>query len=151
MTTVVDALLEQNLSPQWHGFLCALAAEFEAQLNHEELRQLMFRIGGRFAAAHALPPCESTDDLRHSLNARWAAMQWGCVDLTDEGEYLRIVHHAAPLLTFGRNALGWAPAFLQGCYQGWLDEMGASPLTVVQAGDPEAISVVEFHLARANV
>jgi hypothetical protein len=151
MTTVVDALLEQNLSPQWRVFLRSLAAEFEAQLSHDELRQLMFRIGERFATEHRLPTCESTADLERALNAQWSAIQWGCVELADEGDYLRIVHYGSPLVAFGNGALAWAPAFLQGSYQAWLDAMGASPLTVVQASAPEGVFAVEFHLARAAI
>jgi len=151
MPTVVDALLEQHLSPQWRGLLRALAAEFEAQLDRDELRQLMFRVGERFAGEHPLPACESTDDLAAALNARWASIQWGCVELADEGDYLRIIHYGAPLTAFGGEALSWTPAFLQGSYQAWLDAMGAAQLTVVQAGVPEDGYAVEFHLARATV
>lgn len=149
MPTVVDVLLEQHLSPQWRGVLCALAAEFESQLSRDELRQLMFRIGTRFAASHALPPCESTGELAQALNAQWAAMQWGYVELDDAGDYLRVLHYGAPLAAFGGDALAWSPAFLQGCYQTWLDAMGAADLSVVQASAPEEGFVVEFHLARA--
>lgn len=150
MSTVVAALLEQHLSPQWRGLLRALAAEFEAQLDHDELRQLMFRIGERFATEHPLPACESTDDLAAALNARWASIQWGCVELADEGDALRILHYGAPLSAFGGEALAWTPAFLQGSYQAWLDAMGAAQLTVVQAGIPEDGYALEFHLVRAT-
>lgn len=149
MTTVVDLLLEQHLSPQWRGLLRALAAEFEAQLSHDELRQLMFRIGQRFAAEHPLPVCESTADLARALNAHWASIQWGYVELADGQDHLRIVHYGAPLRAFGGEALAWTPAFLQGSYQAWLEGMGATQLSVVQAGAPEDGFVVEFHLARA--
>jgi hypothetical protein len=151
MPTVVDTLLEQHLSVQWRGLLRALAAEFEAQLDRDELRQLMFRVGERFAVEHPLPACESTEDLAVALNARWASIQWGCVELADEGDYLRIIHYGSPLPAFGDEALGWTPAFLQGSYQAWLDAMGAAQLTVVQAGVPENGYAVEFHLARATV
>jgi len=150
MPTVVDVLLEQHLSPQWRGMLRALAAEFEAQLDRDELRQLMFRIGARFAAEHPLPACESTAELSDALNARWAPIQWGCVELADAGEYLRIIHYGAPLQAFGGEALAWTPAFLQGAYQAWLDAMGAAQLTVMQAGGPGDGYALEFHLARAN-
>lgn len=149
MPTVVDVLLEQHLSPQWRGLLRALAAEFESQLSRDELRELMFRIGARFAAAHPLPPCESTAGLAVAINARWSAIQWGCVELADAGESLRITHYGAPLAAFGGDALAWSPAFLQGAYQTWLDAMGAADLAVVQTGAPEDGFVVAFQLARA--
>jgi hypothetical protein len=151
MTTVIDVLLEQQLSLQWRGLLSALAAEFESQLCRAELRELMGRIGARFAAAHPLPPCESTSCVAVAINARWTSIQWGYVELTDAGESLRITHYGAPLAAFGADALSWSPAFLQGVYQAWLDAMGAIDLAVVQTGAPEDGFVVEFHLARAPV
>lgn len=150
MPTVVDALLEQYLSPQWRGLLHALAAEFEAQLERDELRQLMFRIGERFAGEQPLVACDSMADLADALNARWAPMQWGRVELADAGNHLSIVHYGAPLHAFGAEALAWTPAFLQGCYQAWLDAMGAKQLSVVQAGTPDDGFAIEFHLVRAT-
>jgi hypothetical protein len=150
MPTVVDTLLEQHLSPQWRGLLHALAAEFESQLDRNELRQLMFRIGQRFAAGQPLPACESTAELASAFNAAWASIQWGCVELADEGDYLRITHYGAPLPAFGSEALAWTPAFLQGAYQAWLDAMGAAQLHVVQAAQPEDGYAVEFHLVRTT-
>jgi len=150
MPTVVDALLEQHLSPQWRGLLHALAAEFEAQLDRDELRELMFRVGMRFAAEQPLAASESMTDLAAAFNARWAPIQWGRVELADEGNHLRIVHYGAPLRAFGDEALAWTPAFLQGCYQAWLDVMGAKQLTVVQTAVPNDGFAIEFHLERAT-
>ncbi|RQG99499.1 cellulose biosynthesis protein BcsD [Paraburkholderia dinghuensis] len=150
MPTVVDALIEQHLSPQWRGLLHALAAEFEAQLDRDDLRQLMFCVGERFAAEQPLAACDSMADLADAFNARWAPIQWGRVELADEGTHLRIVHYGAPLHAFGGEALAWTPAFLQGCYQAWLDAMGAKQLTVVQAGIPDDGFAIEFHLVRAT-
>lgn len=149
MSTVVALLLEQHLSPQWRGLLRALAAEFESQLSRDELRQLMYRVGARFAAEHVVPPCESAAALGEALNAHWALIQWGYVELTDKGDHLRIVHYGAPLVAFGGDALDWTPAFLQGSYQTWLDAMGAADLSVTQANVQPDSFVVEFHLASA--
>jgi hypothetical protein len=150
MPTVFDALLEQHLSPQWRGLLRALAAEFEAQLSRDELRQLMFRIGERFAADQPLAACNSTAELADALNARWAPIQWGRAELAEEVDHLRIIHYGAPLRAFGDEALAWTPAFLQGCYQAWLDAMGAAQLDVVEGDVHDDGFAIEFHLARAT-
>ena len=50
MVPILDYLLERQISPQWRGMLTALATEFEAQIGRDELRQLMYRVGCRFAA-----------------------------------------------------------------------------------------------------
>jgi hypothetical protein len=148
MAKTFDYLLERQISLQWRGVLLALAEEFEAQIGHDELRMLMQRVGRRFAAANSLGDCGTTAELAGALNAFWERTDWGFVELTDEPEYLRIVHHCAPLLAFGAAALAWAPAFLEGAYQGWLSELGAQGLTVAQAGEFDADASVEFRLGR---
>jgi len=147
MPTAVDFLLEQNLSSQWRGFLLALAKEFESQLSPDELRHLMFRVGCRYAGEQPLPPCDSTAELAAALNAHWASTRWGYVELSDEGDHLRIVHSGAPMSAFGSGALAWMPAFLQGSYQTWLDAMGATQLSVVQTDTEEQGFAVEFRLS----
>jgi hypothetical protein len=151
MANNLDYLLERQISLQWRGVLLALAEEFEAQIGHDELRQLMHRVGQRFAAAHPLGDCATTAELAGALNACWQHTDWGFVELTDEPEYLRIVHHCAPLLAFGPTALAWTPAFLEGSYQGWLSELGAQGLRVAQAGEFDANASVEFRLGRYPV
>ncbi|KWN65867.1 cellulose biosynthesis protein BcsD [Burkholderia ubonensis] len=148
MPTVLDALHDQHLSPQWLGLLRALAAEFESQLSHAELRQLMARVGQRFAADHPVPACASLPDLVEHLNAQWAAIQWGGVALTDERDFVRITHYGAPLRSFGTQAHAWAAAFLQGCYQTWFDAAGATGLSVVAGDPPQDHLAVEFRLTR---
>jgi sugar phosphate isomerase/epimerase len=148
MPSVIDPLLDQHVSLQWRGVVGALATEFEGQLGPGELRQLMARVGARFAAAHPLRPCASTDDLAHALNALWRDMQWGYVELADERDHLRITHFGAPWRAFGSRALAWAPAFLEGSYQTWLSGLGASDLSVVQAGESGDGFAIEYRLGR---
>lgn len=150
MQGMLEHLLERQVSPQWRGFLEALAGEFTDQLDRDELRQLMERVGLRFAAAHPLGPCESTDDLTNALNARWRDMQWGYAELSDEHEFLRIVHYAAPLRALGNDHLAWSSAFLQGAYQGWFDSVGAAGLRVAQDIAPTDDSRIELRVARAR-
>jgi hypothetical protein len=148
MVPILDYLLERQISPQWRGMLSALAAEFEAQIGRDELRQLMHRVGCRFAQAHPLPACGSTAELEDTLNAYWREMDWGYIELADEAQSLRIVHYCAPLQAFGNNALSWTPAFLEGVYQTWLSALGAQGLSVAQTSELGEDTAVEFRLAR---
>lgn len=148
MENVLDYLLDHQISPQWRGVLTALASEFEAQIGLADLRQLMFRIGQRFARAHPLGACASTPELAAALNQCWRTAQWGYVELADEAQYLRITHYCAPLPAFGTAALSWTPAFLEGAYQAWLSALGASGLEVTQSSEFGIDSGIEFRLAR---
>jgi hypothetical protein len=148
MVPTLDYLLQRQISPQWRGLLTALAEEFEAQIGQGELRQLMYRVGCRFAAARPLPPCASTADLADALNARWQEADWGYVELVDEADYLRISHSCAPLQAFGSAALAWTPAFLEGVYQTWLSALGAEGLSVAQASEFDEYATIEFRLGR---
>jgi hypothetical protein len=148
MVPILDYLLERQMSPQWRGMLCALASEFEAQIGRDELRQLMHRVGSRFAAANPLPACESTTDLARTLNERWQEIDWGYVELADESDSLRIVHYCAPLPAFGNDALAWTPAFLEGAYQTWLSALGAQGLSVAQTSEYSDDTALEFRLGR---
>ncbi|NPT37519.1 cellulose biosynthesis protein BcsD [Paraburkholderia xenovorans] len=151
MVPILDYLLERQISPQWRGMLTALASEFEAQIGRDELRQLMHRVGSRFAAAHPLPACESTAELARTLNLYWHDMDWGYVELADEAESLRIVHYCAPLQAFGGTALAWTPAFLEGVYQTWLSALGAQGLSVAQTSGYSEDTAIEFRLGRHPV
>jgi hypothetical protein len=148
MVAIFDYLLERQISVQWRGVLAALAEEFEAQIGQSELRQLMNRIGRRFADAHPLPACESMTELVDSLNALWRDTDWGFVAIAEKPGYLSITHYCAPLPAFGARALTWSPAFLEGAYQQWLGALGAQGLAVKQAGEFDENSAVEFRLAR---
>jgi len=148
MAMTLDYLLDRQISSQWRGVLVALAEEFDTQIGRDELRQLMQRVGRRFAAAHPLPPCATTPELGAALNAIWNDLDWGFVEVGDEPDYLRIVHCCPPLLAFGANALPWSPAFLEGAYQEWLSALGAQGLSVVQAGEFDESATVEFRLGR---
>lgn len=146
MANNLDYLLNQQVSRQWRGMLEALASEFQAQIGETELRQVMHGVGLRFAEANPLARCNTMPDLCSALNDLWKQIDWGFADLTDTPDYLRIVHHCAPLRAFGANASGWSPAFLEGAYQGWLSSQGAKGLAVVQTSTYSDMDSVEFML-----
>jgi hypothetical protein len=144
---------ERQCSAQWRGFLQALSAEFEGQLEQADLRGIMSRVGERFAKSAALGDCQTLDDLELEVNRVWFNRDWGWVKITEAPTHLAIHHHCAPLAAaFGDGALNWAPAFLEGAYQEWFSGLGAAPdVRVRQAGGGAAAvagAPLEFRLAR---
>jgi hypothetical protein len=147
MSAIVSYFAEQQPSTQWRDFLSALAQEFEAQLDAAQLRQLMARVGERFAANHAVGECDSLDALAAALNAIWREIDWGFVDLVETDDHLKIQHFCAPLAAFGPNSHAWTPGFLEGAYQYWLRELGASSALSLTQVDVENPLALEFRLA----
>jgi hypothetical protein len=146
--TLLDYYTRHQASTQWRAFLTALAEEFETQLETAQLRELMARIGVRFADAHPPGPCATLDDLASFFNATWSSLNWGFVHLVEQDEYLAIAHFCAPLAAFGESAVRWTPAFLEGAYRQWLHELGASALALHQVETGE-LHALEFRLAKA--
>ncbi|CAB3751972.1 cellulose biosynthesis protein BcsD [Paraburkholderia humisilvae] len=145
--TLLDYYTRHHASTQWRAFLTALAEEFETQLETAQLRELMARIGVRFADAHPAGACATLDDLTSFFNNTWSSLDWGFVNLVEQDDYLAIEHFGAPLGAFGEAAGTWAPAFLEGAYRHWLQGLGAGALALqhVESGDRHAL---EFRLVR---
>ena len=145
--TLLDYYTSHQASIQWRAFLTALAQEFAAQLETAQLRELMVRIGVRFADAHPAGACATLDDLASFFNTTWSSLDWGFVNLVERDDYLAIEHFCAPLAAFGAASARWTPAFLEGAYQRWLHELGASGLDLrqVETGEQHAF---EFRLAK---
>jgi hypothetical protein len=145
--TLLDYHASHQASKQWRGFLTALAQEFETQLDTAHLRELMARIGVRFADAHPAGACATLDELVAFFNTTWSSLDWGFVNLVEQDEYLAIEHFCAPLAAFGNTAATWTPAFLEGAYQRWLSELGAAGLALrqVEASQHRAF---EFRLSK---
>jgi hypothetical protein len=143
----LDYYIKQHAARQWQGFLGALAAEFQEQLDAASLRALMSAVGTRFAKAHPLPDCSTLAAMAHALNTLWAAIDWGYVELSDQTTHLDIRHLCAPLSAFGPSGATWAPAFLEGAYRHWMNEAGALGLSCTQlaGGSPTDLT---FRMAR---
>jgi hypothetical protein len=142
----------RQCSSQWRGFLGVLAEEFEGQLGVPELRELMRRIGERFARRAALRACDTLQDLELAINAIWAAQDWGWVQVLDGADYLAIRHYCSPLrAAFGAESASWASAYLEGVYQQWFNALGVNAslqLRVREALQADADGALEFRLAR---
>jgi hypothetical protein len=145
--TLLDYYTRHQASAQWRGFLTALADEFETQLGTAQLRQLMARIGVKFAGSHPAGACATLDELAAFFNTTWSSLDWGFVNLVERDEYLSIQHYCAPLAAFGAAAEAWTPAFLEGAYQHWLSELGAGSLVLQQVETGE-LRTLEFRLAK---
>lgn len=142
-------LSQLQCSRQWRGFLQALSAEFTQALSNDELRELMFRVGERFASAHPLDPCTTLSDLQQRMTDVWRSVDWGWVMLTQHKEQLSIVHCCAPLLAgMDKSNVDWSLGFLQGAYQKWFDAAGAGSLKVAPGESTDPWGSASFSLSR---
>lgn len=122
---LLQYLAVERVSRQWSGFLSIFSGELAAQLTDAEYRELLTRMGGKFAALNPLPACAELSDIQAAANAFWAGMQWGYVQFADQGQNLQIVHHACPLPAGLQLDADVAGGFLQGVYLTWIRAAGA--------------------------
>lgn len=148
--TIIEYLADRQCSRQWKTFLGVMAEEFATQLAESDLRALMHRIGVRFADQAPLGNCLTIDDLQFAMGKVWINLDWGWVTIEEEESGLAIRHNCAPLgSAFGQNALRWTPAFLEGVYQRWFDQVGSSnELKVKQVSEPDTLGCIDFRLGR---
>lgn len=128
----------QQVSLQWLPVLRAMASEMSARMEANDLRQLFFRIGERFAkdTEDFFHGAQSLAELEESLNDFWSRINWGWVDLTEVKGYIDIDHHSAPLAeAFGDDALEWSIGLLEGFYQSVFSVLGAGDSMVVRGID----------------
>lgn len=125
-----------------------MALEFSVALPSDELRDLMQRIGVKFAIQNPLPACATLPELEESMTSLWSHIDWGWVQLTQDVSCLTIQHHCAPLISaFGAEHSSWIYGFLQGAYQQWFNEAGASHLQVRPAAVVDAWGSVRLELS----
>lgn len=143
--------LSQRLcSRQWQDALSALAAELANDLTPNHLRAVMRRTGERFARQRALPGTPSLEGLQTAINAIWADLDWGWVEIGESGDHLALTHWCAPLRAgFGADSLGWTTGFLEGAYEQWMRQLGAdAQLRVSQAGPPDEYGTVAYRFGK---
>ncbi len=128
----------QRRTVQWNFFLQAFAQELPQRMSQEEIRTLMHDTGRRTGEMLILPLCDSIEEIEQAANQHWAQLGWGYVYLEERSDYLAIEHRYAPLEeVFGEGAVNWAGAFLEGVYQQWFAQMGASSSLLVKQAEIE--------------
>lgn len=149
----INYKIQRECSRQWRIVLASMAQELADSSQHGSFNELGQRVGMRYAAQAALPECSSLKDLEKAITARWQIMDWGWINLDDQGENLLIVHHGAgngdlPASAFGDETPAWTPAFLRGAYQQWLASLGAGEqLRVKQVTAIDEFGTIEFQLS----
>ena len=147
--TTFDYLADRQCAKQWKGFLGAMAQEFGKHSSAAELRALMRRVGESYARQTPLPACHTLDDIQLAASRVWMAQDWGWVTVAEEGDALHLRHYCSPLsAAFGPEGAAWAPAFLEGAYQQWFQQLGAQDLGVTQTADIDHVGCVQFRLGR---
>lgn len=140
---LLQHLALERIAPQWATFLSLLGNELASQLTPEELRQLLVRLGSRFAETNPLGPCEDVPALQNAFNRVWGPMQWGYATVSDLGQHLAVTHRACPLPA----ALQWdaelVGGYLEGAYGVWLHAAGAPAELVLKQ---QAASGLPMHM-----
>jgi hypothetical protein len=142
---IASLILTQHTSQAWGLFLRIWAQNEQSQ---QRLPSSLQRMGHAFAVAHPLPSCQTLSDLQAAMNHIWSGMQWGQVQLSDEGVHLSAKHTACPLA----HALAIEPEvaalFLQAAYIEWLGKAGAPPNLALQLTSASSNGLVlSFQLA----
>ena len=122
---LLQYLAVERVSRQWADFLSIFSGELAAQLTDTEYRELLVRMGGKFATLNPLPVCAELSDIQVAANALWAGLQWGYAQFADHGQNLQIIHHACPLPAGLQLNADVAGGFLQGVYLTWIRAAGA--------------------------
>ena len=153
MPKKIDYRIPRQSSRYWRSLLTSMATEFLAQSQIGNSRELMFKIGERFATNSPLPDCKTVEDLKAAMNSVWQDMDWGWVDVEEYGNGLRIMHHQATNgsltnVVFGEDTKSWAPATLEGVYNKWFSAVSkGTALKVRQSLDTDEFGSVEYMLS----
>ena len=146
---LLQHLAVERVSRQWVDFLAIFSGELAAQVSKAEYRELLLKMGAKFATLHPLPNCIELNDIQLSANALWAGLQWGYVQFIDDGQNLQIAHHACPLTDGLQLDVGVAGGFLQGVYLTWIRAAGAPvSLNLRQLPSDEVPMLMLFELSR---
>ena len=151
-TKKIDYRIPRQSSRLWRSLLTAFANEFVSNPNTANIKDIMYKIGYRFATQSPLPTCNSLDEFKASMNSVWQDLDWGWVDLEETADSLRIIHHQSTNASLTNNVFGeqtkiWGPAILEGAYQKWLSAMGAGEsLKVTQSGETDEFGTTEYRL-----
>lgn len=138
-------LRTQQVSLQWLPVLRSLAAELSENASQEGLRQLFFKVGGRFAndVEARFEDVQTLAELEDELNEFWTQLNWGWVNFTEANGLIEIAHQAAPLEeAFGEESIGWSVGLLEGFYQTVFQVLGAGESMKVQAVDDACIDML---------
>ncbi len=87
-------------------------------------------VGGRLARGASLGNLGSNEEIIAAMNAHWAGLGWGAVDLAFGEDGLRLVHVDLPACPAGVPAGRWSDsigAVLAGAYDEWLGTLGGGP------------------------
>ncbi|VCU70676.1 Cellulose synthase operon protein D [Pigmentiphaga humi] len=126
-SSVISYLAARQCSSQWKAFLRSTAGELADKLAPAELSTFMRRVGNRFARELPLPACATLDEIQLAMSETWTRLDWGWVEISDENDHLGLCHYCSPLaVALGSESLAWGASFLEGVYQQWFEQLGAS-------------------------
>ena len=134
----------QQVSLQWLPVLRALALELSSTFDAASLRQILFKVGERFAkdVEERFQEVQSLAELQESLNEFWAQLNWGWVQFAEVKGAIEIEHQALPLAeALGDDSLVWSVGLMEGFYQTVFSVLGAGDSMKVRAVDEACIDM----------
>ena len=132
-----------------------MALELSETVEPEDLRQLFFKIGVRFAkeVEELFHDVKTLKGLESGLNDFWSRINWGWVDMAEVKGGIDVHHRAAPLAeAFGGESLVWSSGLLEGFYQNvfaLLDTSHNMSVFLV-GGSPDAMDIQFRYGRKAN-
>lgn len=142
----------QHCHRQWRLFLELLFDELHRSAG-EGAAGFWQHIGQRMAEAMNIAECATLEDLESVINETLDQLDWGWVNITPEGNNMRICHSACPIPGSNQahleTSLMAMSALLEGLYKEWLHQQGGEadvPIHCVKRDVPLRECV--FHYGR---
>lgn len=131
--------------------LCvALAAELAEDFEADGLLAFARRCGMRWAeeVVSTLAPVDNMVDFIAALNAYWATLHWGWIEVEEHREHLLLRHALLPLArVYGKDQIAWCVGFLEGFYEKAFLWAGAEGSVQVRAvPHPDDLPEVQFEV-----
>lgn len=136
---------------QWLSFVEALAQALPEAVGDETSLAVLDRVGRTIAQAHALPRCASLTELKAALNAALGALDWGHLELREEGRHLELVVVGYPHLPSVAGQAVFA-ATLEAALDEWLAQQASRRDLVVRlrTAGQGAYPALVYHYERSD-
>lgn len=108
------------------SLVALLVEQVLAGASAEQAHGFFFAAGRRLAAARPLPPDCDLAAMMLAMNRVWRGLGLGDVSLELRADGLDAEHRFGPPLADGPAARQATVALLEGCYDGWFSDIGAS-------------------------
>lgn len=129
---VQDHIANHRCAPQWRSVMAAMVDALLTGLSTDARLKMLRNVGERLAIQHPLGDAGTLDDVAMRMNAYFAAMDWGVVEISETnaengGSFLRIIHALHPILGASDGRLiHFTGPVLEGLFTSWLNMLGGN-------------------------